>query len=482
MPRHLPELALFVALSACQPRTFNAQENSASRKEESIENALRMKGFAFELEAAGWERLGTDFSAMKLVGLGEATHGTAEFTQARHQIFRYLVERHGYRVFVLEDEWLGGMRVTDALEQGMDVRQALEALTKKGTFLTAESLAMFEWMASFNSTHRDDPISVYGADMQNWQAVLEGMEELARRMPSLGTAAARMKSTISTFLDQAGDAQHFTQTATPDTFKLPLRAIRDLEAEIMPELRGPGQPKSTRRLIGLATLPGQWMRKVSADYLSLLADMRGDDFARSVRADQELASLMGPACRTSGFTCRDEAMAANIALALDIENRRGVYWAHNGHVARHLNHPDIIWANPRPPQVPVEPNTGSLLTDRFGPAYFPIITDFYAGSFLAREMATPTLKSWTVTSVAGPNSLHTRLHQLGEPRFALTLRQELTEPLASVLQTPQLVRTIGAEFSADANTVEDAYMTAVLPRYADAYLFFDQTSAHHPLP
>jgi len=38
----------------------------------------------------------------KIVGLGEATHGTSEFFKAKFKIFKYLVEHHNYKVFAFE--------------------------------------------------------------------------------------------------------------------------------------------------------------------------------------------------------------------------------------------------------------------------------------------------------------------------------------------------------------------------------------------
>ena len=35
----------------------------------------------------------------RIVGLGEATHGTKEFFQLKHRIFKYLVENHGFKIF-----------------------------------------------------------------------------------------------------------------------------------------------------------------------------------------------------------------------------------------------------------------------------------------------------------------------------------------------------------------------------------------------
>jgi erythromycin esterase-like protein len=37
--------------------------------------------------------------------LGEATHGTSEFYQARAAITRRLVEEHGFRILAVESDW-----------------------------------------------------------------------------------------------------------------------------------------------------------------------------------------------------------------------------------------------------------------------------------------------------------------------------------------------------------------------------------------
>ena len=38
----------------------------------------------------------------RIVGLGEATHGTKEFFQMKHRVFQYLVENHGFKAFLFE--------------------------------------------------------------------------------------------------------------------------------------------------------------------------------------------------------------------------------------------------------------------------------------------------------------------------------------------------------------------------------------------
>ena len=45
------------------------------------------------------------FGDAQIVLLGEATHGTAEFYQARAAITQHLIEHHGFRIVAVEADW-----------------------------------------------------------------------------------------------------------------------------------------------------------------------------------------------------------------------------------------------------------------------------------------------------------------------------------------------------------------------------------------
>ena len=47
------------------------------------------------------DQLDTIFKTKRLIGIGEATHGTHEFTLMRHRIFKYLAEKHNYNTFFI---------------------------------------------------------------------------------------------------------------------------------------------------------------------------------------------------------------------------------------------------------------------------------------------------------------------------------------------------------------------------------------------
>src|SRR5436853_1615037 len=51
------------------------------------------------------------FRDAKLVLLGEATHGTAEFYRARAAITRRLIEKHGFCIVAVEADWPDAARI-----------------------------------------------------------------------------------------------------------------------------------------------------------------------------------------------------------------------------------------------------------------------------------------------------------------------------------------------------------------------------------
>ncbi|MFD9637478.1 erythromycin esterase family protein, partial [Streptomyces violascens] len=76
--------------------------------------------------AADLQALGVMVGDTKVVGVGEATHGSHEFFALKDRLFRYLVEQKGFTTFALEISWSAGLRIDDYLQHGnSDARQVV---------------------------------------------------------------------------------------------------------------------------------------------------------------------------------------------------------------------------------------------------------------------------------------------------------------------------------------------------------------------
>ena len=61
----------------------------------------------------------------RIVGMGEATHGTSEFTQVRARMLEYLVRERGFTVFALETSWAGARDLNAYVQGGAGDARAL---------------------------------------------------------------------------------------------------------------------------------------------------------------------------------------------------------------------------------------------------------------------------------------------------------------------------------------------------------------------
>lgn len=111
------------------------------------------------------KELDSVFKESRLIGMGESTHGTSEFTLIRTDIFKYLVEKHNYSVFFLEADYNACSRVNRFIHGAND--EAKEALleVRLWPWMTEELLDFIGWMRTYNMTH-DNVLEFVGCDMQ----------------------------------------------------------------------------------------------------------------------------------------------------------------------------------------------------------------------------------------------------------------------------------------------------------------------------
>ncbi|MDQ0748314.1 erythromycin esterase [Streptomyces africanus] len=102
-----------------------------------------------------------------VVGMGEATHGSHEFLAIKDRVFRYLVERRGFRTFALETAWSTGVRLDDYVVHGKGDPERIMREDFQYTYAldpTAENLALVEWMRDHNRRHPQDSVRFMGND------------------------------------------------------------------------------------------------------------------------------------------------------------------------------------------------------------------------------------------------------------------------------------------------------------------------------
>ncbi|MBQ9620774.1 MAG: erythromycin esterase family protein, partial [Atopobiaceae bacterium] len=87
---------------------------------------------------------------IRIVALGEATHGNVEFQQLKLEVFEVLVERYGVRAFALEGDCGGCEAVNRYIHGGPGTAEDAAASIGFTFYRTDEMVELIEWMHDYN--------------------------------------------------------------------------------------------------------------------------------------------------------------------------------------------------------------------------------------------------------------------------------------------------------------------------------------------
>lgn len=127
----------------------------------------RLDGTDPELPTADLDPLRALFNKATIVGLGESVHTSGGYYETKHRLFRYMVEKLGFRVLAFETPWLDG-ETANAYVQSCDGDPDTATAGFFGVWRSRELSALLGWMCEWNSAHPKpkDRLSFYAFDIQ----------------------------------------------------------------------------------------------------------------------------------------------------------------------------------------------------------------------------------------------------------------------------------------------------------------------------
>jgi erythromycin esterase len=168
--RLCPILLVFLTIWSCTKSTEGPQLDPDTQ---TLVEILLDEMDPLDADPLSWEdeelRWLDPLAGKSVVGLGEATHGTAEFFDAKHRIFRYMVEHHGFRVFAFEADFGESIYINEAIQQGnaSAIESLMNAKMHFWTWKTKEVQELLEWMCTYNQGKADeDKVHYVGVDCQ----------------------------------------------------------------------------------------------------------------------------------------------------------------------------------------------------------------------------------------------------------------------------------------------------------------------------
>ncbi|MBP5677258.1 MAG: erythromycin esterase family protein [Bacteroidales bacterium] len=261
----------------------------------------------------------------RIIALGEATHGNAEFQQLKLDVFKVMVEKHGVRAFALEGDYGGCEAVNRYIHGGKGTAREAAAAIGFTLYSTDQMAQLIAWMREYNENAKEnEDLQFYGFDMQrmnwNYYYLVEAAEKWGIDASALKQQWDDEKGTVS-------DAYTTEQWVS---------ALESLKHELE-------QHEGTVAAVHHADI--------------LLQNC-------------ELGKVMAEVDK--GVAARDAYMADNVRWILEQEEARGnmciFVSAHNGHIERRHDYGAA------------GKNMGNLLADEFEDTYFAIGTDFYKTS------------------------------------------------------------------------------------------------------
>lgn len=364
-----------------------------------------------------------------LVGLGEASHGNHEFQTMKHRLLQYLVEKKGFRAFILESNMANCLPIQDFVINGAgDVRKAVAGQIRF-TVVTDEVVAMAQWMRAWNQSHADPADKVWYMGMD--------MNDARQCFPAIQAYVQALDAALSAQMD-GWFTEYRTRTATLD-----MEAYAQLPAADRARIRGQLQQAYDA------------LESRRADFTARSSPLA---FEQALRLAKVLLQdeTMYSASTADAFKIRDAAMAENTQWSMTQRGpgTRAVVWAHDYHVSRT---PTCM---------------GDVLSQALGSDYQILGFSFYQGTLAA--VGPSGLGAWPVPPLS-LKSYEAGFHQTGAPLFFLNLHQGGAAPGPAWLQGPQWKREVGAAW-APSNPDQDAIQTPLTQIY-DMLIHVDSVTA-----
>jgi len=391
------------------------------------------------------ERIGDS----RLVLLGEASHGTAEFYEMRARISQELIEKKGFTIIAVEADWPDATHI-DRYIHGISP----DPLLKSAPFSRFPT-----WMWANHSVQ----------EFTHWlKAYNENVVTSEKQAGFYGLDLYSLSSSIDAVLS-------YLETVDPETAEV----ARVRYGCLTPWASDPG-------LYGQMTISKQY-RECEADVLTILQNLLNKRMSYS-KADGEQffnaeqnARLVANAERyyrtmyyaeNNSWNQRDQHMFETLqsVLAFRGPESKAIIWEHNSHVG-----------DARATQMSArgEFNIGQLVRQEYADAAYLIGFGTDHGTVAAAsEWGGPMeVKQVQASHI---DSYERVCHEVDTDNFLLPLRNPLQEITRKKLLVERLERAIGVIYRPETE-LQSHYFYASLPQQFDEYIWFDETRAVEPL-
>lgn len=390
----------------------------------------------------------------RFVLIGEATHGTQEFYQARIEITKQLIQQKNFMAVAIEGDWPDAYRINryvQGLGDSEASETALQSFKRFPSWMWRNTTIppFIEWLHKYNDRLASaENIGFYGLDLYSLYTSMQAVIEYLTKVDPKAAVRARQRYACfdATKLDPQTYGYLISTGVKKSCMKEAIEELLELQKHAFDYVR---QDSINDDEYFYATQNARLVKNAEHYYRTMFEE------------------------QTSSWNIRDQHMVETLnVLANHLENRfnkpaKIVVWAHNSHVGdaratEAADHQEI--------------NIGQLVREQHDKHAYLIGFSTYQGFVTAASDwgASPEHKRVNPGLVGSYEEL---FHQIEFENFLLDLHDK---NLAHYLSLPRLQRAIGVIYRPETERSCHYFFTR-LPLQFDAIIHFDQTTAVQPL-
>jgi protein-L-isoaspartate(D-aspartate) O-methyltransferase len=382
----------------------------------------------------------------KVVLLGEATHGSAEFYEMRARITRELIEKKGFNIVAIEADWPDVSQVNRYVRGVAPDVPVEKAFQRFPTWMWSNT-QFSEFVETLRELHTETRapggVNLYGLDLYSLYNSIGTVLRYLDDVDPASAAVARQRYGCLTPWQQ--DPVAYGAAALSGRYQ----ACEDEVVAMLGDLLD-------KRVA--------YEFKKEAQFLDAIQN------ARLISNAERYYRTMYYGSRES-WNLRDRHMfdTLNVVLGFHGPDARAVVWEHNSHVGNAAA-TEMGYSG--------ETNVGEMCRDTFAHKAYLVGFGTDHGTVAAASEWDRPMEVKTIRPSLRDSYEHL-CHQADLDAFLLPLR-DAPDRLRQGLSEPRLERAIGVVYSPETE-LQSHYFYAELPRQFDEYVWFDETRAVTPL-
>lgn len=380
----------------------------------------KLKDYAIgfeEIKSTSFSFLDKTLDNVKIVGYGEDTHGTSEFTLLAEELMKYLTDKHGFKLLIIETGFGEGQYLNDFIqEKRTDLKTILDKHNSTWRYRTKEFYQLMNWLKEYN-TNNSDKIYIYGCEMQYVISDVNRIREYLK--------------TVNSNYRIEGFEKHLWQPIEDSEkidYYIAYAKLKQYFIDNYDIFKNKTSERDFNLIYHHIEVLGQFVTAINQN-----VEQRKADF-------------------------RDIYMAENIQWILNFHGNesKALYWAHNAHVGD--------WVDNGIVDV-----TGHQLRKAYGNYYFNIATDFGTGEFMAfsQEGKMETFKHDKILE----NTFTESLKSYGKPNTFLNIRKARKDRGLKTYLNSEFITMSGAGAQVRKQNTE----TKELGKAFDAIIYLNKT-------